>query len=36
MKENAYIMRISVQKKKLSIILGDWFWYDMDFKTASK
>lgn len=27
-------MRISDQMKKISDILGDWFWYDMDFKEA--
>ena len=34
MRENAYIMRISVQMNKISDILGDWFWYDMNFKEA--
>jgi len=27
-------MRKSVQVKKISDILGDWFWYDTDFKEA--
>jgi hypothetical protein len=34
MRENAYITRISVQMKKISDILGDCFWYDMNFKEA--
>jgi len=34
MRENAYIKRIRVQMKKISDILGVWFWFDMNFKEA--